>query len=797
MNAPYSEGPLDCDICFIGEAPGNSEVQIGRPFVGAAGNLLDNLLRTAGITRSDCRIENVMQIRPPDNDISHYLDLSKKKPKITEEYRRHVEALYTRLHSCTAKVFVPLGNVPLYALTGLTAISKRRGSILPCTIPGLEGRKVIPTVHPAAALRQYILTHQISHDLRRIKAESAFPDIRLKKREFLLMPSYAQVMSFLDYAETQPILAADIEVKGNEISHISIATSPVYCISIPFIDGMADYWTPIQETAIWQRLAAILENEKIRKVFHNAAFDVAFMYRKMGIVTKNLECSMIGFALLMPDLPKGLDFVTSIYCEGEPYYKDDGKKYIKNNFGSEEAFQRYNAMDSACCLEAWLKIEQELKAFGNWFYYEKQRDLVHPLTFMQERGFYMDVEGLKKSAEEAETQIVQYETELQRIAGFPLNVNSPKQMANYFYVLRGYQRYYKKGSVTTDDMAMKRLARKGSKEADLVRKIRELRKMKGTYFEMGIDEDNCLRCSFNPVGTKSTRLSSSKTIFDTGGNLQNQPPEMLAFMHPHPGYLLCKFDLGQAENRVVAYVSGCVKMMEVFEAGEDVHRMTAGLIFGIPPAEVSDEEGSCEIGGGAYSQRFWGKKANHGLNYDLGYKTFALYYEIPENEAKYIVERYHTAYPEVRQWHTTIRQDLSKGRILRDCFGSKRIFIDRWGDALFKEAYSWIPQSSVAKQTNYRGVLYIYQNQQLFPEVELLNQVHDAVYFQVPSAVGAQRLTEILQLIRDSLQTPLHWKARSFSIPADCAVGLSAGDMKKVKVVDLPHIQDVLTGLGV
>ena len=790
MNAPFSEGPLDCKICFIGEAPGQTEEQLRRPFVGSAGQLFDKLLHTAGINRSQCRIENVMQVRPPGNDIGYYIDFGKKGYPRKPEFDEHAAALIERLKGCTANVFVPLGNTPLYVLTGLTAISKRRGSILSSEVLG--GRKVIPTVHPSAALRQFLLTHQIGYDLRRVLEQSAFPEVTLPQRELLTMPSYAQVLSFIEDAERHSVIAADIEVKGNEISHISIALNPMLCMSIPFVDGMDDYWTPEQETAIWLRLAHLMENPAVTKVFHNAAFDTAFMYRKMGIRCAPIECSMVAFAILMPDFPKGLDFLTSIYCGGEPYYKDDGKKYMKNPFGSEKTFQEYNAKDSCCCLESWLQIEQELHRQGNWPFYCKQRDLIEPLTFMQEHGIRMDVEGMKKAAEDAGRQIEEYEAELHRLAGFPLNVNSPKQMATYFYGLKGFSPYLKKGSITTDDMAMKRLERKGSKEAKLVRSIRELRKAKGTYYEMGIDDDGRLRCSFNPVGTKSTRLSSSKTIFDTGGNLQNQPKEMLNFMLADPGFLMCKFDLGQAENRVVAYVSNCQRMIEAFETGKDVHCLTAGLIFGIPPDAVSDDEGSCPIGGGAYSQRFWGKKANHGLNYDLGYKTFALYYEIPENEAKYIVERYHSAYPEVRQWHTVLRGQLSKNRTLTDCFGSTRLFTDRWGDELFKEAYSWIPQSSVAKQTNYRGVLPLYYDLEVFRHVHLLNQVHDAIYFQLPLSIGLDEIVRILCAVRDSLQTPLQWRERIFSIPADLAVGFCAGQLRKVKVIDAEHIQPIL-----
>ena len=67
------------------------------------------------------------------------------------------------------------------------------------------------------------------------------------------------------------------------------------------------------------------------------------------------------------------------------------------------------------------------------------------------------------------------------------------------------------------------MSAKGMKEADVILDLRKERKMQGTYYEMKLDPDNRLRCSFNPVGTAQGRISSSKTIRGTGANLQNQP----------------------------------------------------------------------------------------------------------------------------------------------------------------------------------------------------------------------------------------------------------------------------------
>ena len=250
---------------------------------------------------------------------------------------------------------------------------------------------------------------------------------------------------------------------------------------------------------------------------------------------------------------------------------------------------------------------------------------------------------------------------------------------------------------------------------------------------MKLDEDGRMRCSFNPVGTEQGRISSSKTIRGTGANLQNQPPETQAMMLADPDCILINQDLGQAENRVVAYIAGEHRMINAFEKGIDIHKQTGSLISEVPIEEVTDE------------QRSDGKKANHGLNYDLGYKSFALIYQMPEKQAKFIVDRYHSVYPGVRQWHNSVREELSRqARTLVNCYGRKRVFLDRWGHELFKVAYSYCPQSTVAEKMNQDGVLFIYDRQDLFPEVQFLNTIHDSIRYQVPISVGYERNREVI-----------------------------------------------------
>jgi hypothetical protein len=196
--------------------------------------------------------------------------------------------------------------------------------------------------------------------------------------------------------------------------------------------------------------------------------------------------------------------------------------------------------------------------------------------------------------------------------------------------------------------------------------------------------------------------------------------------------------------------------------------------------DISDEDGSCVIGGGTHSERFWGKKANHGLNYDLGYKTFAFYYEIPEAEAKFICERYHAAYPGIRRYHTWIREKLSKDRILTNLFGWNRLFLDQWGDNLFKVAYSFIPQSSVAAILNRYGIIEPYYSG---ISIEYLNNVHDSIWFQKKIEDGWMAHARCLMQLKKSLERNLQWNSFSFNIPVDTEIGLNFGKCGK----DNPH----------
>lgn len=773
----HGVGPKDADIMIIGEAPGKNEAKEGKPFVGRAGQLLDKLLAKNGLLRSHCYITNVIKEQPYKNNIKPFINLSNKYPQVSEQSEKYIDYLWEEIEEVDPNLIIAAGNIPLYVLTGEKGSTKWRGSILQAK----SGHKVIPIIHPASALRQFIWRHFITFDLKRAKKESKFPEIRRKKRNYIIEPSMLEIRSFLDECLNRDLVAFDIEVGHGEVSCISFAYNSEEAISIPFMKRGVEYMMPDQEYEVWTKIGQILEDPNITKVAQNTTFDASFLFRKYGIKPVNLHDTMIMCAILYPDFPKGLDFITSIYTD-MPYYKDERKEsFNKGSVTDDEKFWIYNAKDSIVLMEALPKMMDELERQGNMETYEHQRRLLQPLLFMTEHGIKMDTEAMEKKSKELEEELAEIEQELNELVGYEINPRSPQQLMDYFYGDKeegglGIKPYKNNGRPTTDEGALIRLKR-GTKnrdpipEAGLVLRSRSLTKLKGTYIDMNLDEDGRVRTSMNPVGTRTGRLSSSKTIFGTGANLQNQPPMMKKFMMADKNHVAYEIDLGQAENRVVAYISPEPKMIEAFESGIDIHSRTASYIFNIPEGEIKQmaEEGvKCEgIGTGDYSHRFWGKKANHAFNYGQGYRKFSYQVEIPEAEGKMIHQKYHTAYPGIRKYHNWVKEKLRKDRTIENLFGRKYMFLDRWSHHLFEAAYAFIPQSTVADIINRWGLLEIYGKQDKYGEVKLLNQIHDSIVIEIPLQVPLERHSEIILDICASLEREMTFRGRTFSIPCD------------------------------
>jgi len=809
-------GDPSAKLGIVGEQPGHQEVRARppRPFIGPAGQGLDECLAMTKIQRRELYITNV--IKDLDAPLAHYINLDTRgKWTISADGYDYINELGVELRKLNLNIVVAMGNIALLALTNRVGITKWRGSILDSTlVPGL---KVIGTFHPSTFIPpkfKFLNKPIVCEDLMRAKYESQFKEIKRISRQIYIRPDFNQTINTLRncyrLGKLGQIIGFDIEVINKEVDCIGVSWSPTDSICIPFRSSEGDYFIIEEELAIMRAIAYIIQDESIQKAGASFIFDTQFLFHKYGIQPRgSLHCTQIAQKISYPDFPAGLNAVTTMYTD-IPYYKLDGKQWIKKGLGTWEQWWNYNGLDALAPVETIPKQLETLKKQHNEATYERQRKLIKPLLYMGERGIRIDVSEMMDYEIEQSKILNEKSAEIKDIVGRDINLNSPKQLMDYFYKELGNKPYKKKNGTgqyndSIDVDALKRLVRQGgsaSEAARIMLDIRSLSKRISTYLNIGkVDKDGRYRSSYKPVGAETGRLSSGETIFGTGGNQQNWPHDLLRFFLFDEGYIGYSFDLSQIENRIVAYTGGVLAQIDAFEQGIDLHTLTASIIFRKPYDQISKVDGSSTLGDGRQSERYWGKKLNHGTNYDESYKKVALINELPEAEAKQLMEEVHRGYPQIRNgYHTMIQDMLKSSRTVTNLFGRTRLFLGPIYESYpntpryactetFRQAYAHFAQSTCADKVNEQGIEYIYYNQNLFKPIELLAQIHDSIVFQIPLTIKWTEQAKMLLLIKQSLETPLIWHEREIPTPVDLAIGLNMNKeiMEELKSKDIPN----------
>lgn len=151
----FGVGDSAADMMFVGEAPGRNEDLQGEPFVGAAGKLLDELLASIGLTRDQVYIANVLKCRPPGN-----------RDPLPEEIETCTPFLDEQIRAIDPKVIATLGNFATkFLLDTEQGITSLRGKLY-----RVDGRRIVPIFHPAAALYSPEKRDVLFEDFRRLRA---------------------------------------------------------------------------------------------------------------------------------------------------------------------------------------------------------------------------------------------------------------------------------------------------------------------------------------------------------------------------------------------------------------------------------------------------------------------------------------------------------------------------------------------------------------------------------------------------------------------------------------------------
>lgn len=792
-----SSGPKSANIVIVGEAPGKEELKQGAPLVGPTGQVLNEYIHNIKVLRRDVYLCNVFRfavnkIRKPKEKMFYKNNLVwSAQSGFTPLGRESVDELMLELSDLNPNVIVPLGNVALDAFFGLRSITKYRGS---CLWHEQLGCKVIPTFHPASVFHLHENKFLLYNDFSRVRDEMFTKELNPTPRQYIIFPDFAQVCAYLQDVidnKRQPF-SFDLETKGNQVTHFGCGLNATTAMSIVFYAGGKDIYDLEQELYIWNLLTQILEDESIKKEGQNLTYDIGFLYKRYGILTKNFDDTMIGFKTAYPGLRMGLDMITSIYTD-LPYYKDEGKQHTQVK--DEALYATYNAKDVAVVSEAMPQIKVDLERQNNYTTYEIQKSLVPILLYMGQRGIRVDEDAFKKIDAEVNKQAEELQQELNDLAGFDLNTRSNPQLIDYFYTQKGIKPYYNNGSATVNEKALRQLAagtstRKGLREAELVLEIRKLRNTSSKEFDLDF-ENGRLTTAYRPV-TSTGRLSSTADVFGAGTNVQNRQGKIVnKYFLADEGYIIFSADYSQADNRSVAYMAPEPRMIEAFETGIDVHSYTAGLVFDIDPAEIKRQDKDkilCDIGNGDKTYRAWGKMLNHALNFGMGINKFSLNIGVDRQLGKQLYNSYHSIYPGVQNGYQRWVRETLYGRNelpvrqLTNCFGRVWYYLGSLTD--LTEAYAFPAQSNTADAINRFGLIPLYYDDR-FAQVDLLRQVHDSIDFQIPKSIGINAMADLLRKVKSSFETPIHWKGRDFILPIDMKAGHSLDPMTKLNFNNL------------
>ena len=580
-----TDGPHDASIVIVGESWGFEESVQKKPFVGSSGIEYNRILNECGIDRRSVFMTNMVAERPKDNETYRLFVPAIEKPiridglAPSERVKSEIRRLYKQILQHPRKLVIATGNWSLWALCAGTTSHKKlteangrkipvelqtwapggildwRGSMLylnphpefcenTAQAEALKKIRLLPVIHPAAIMRSWYLRAPTVHDFKNRVPMALRDDWRRNPQPVKLsLPTFNQAVQRLEYwlnqaRNAEVYLANDIEtLRRTFISVIGFADSPNFSICIPFVrtdnpDGsVASYWTTEQEATLVGLIRRVLSHPRIHIIGQNYIYDTQYIQHWWGVTPRLHFDTMLAQNVVFPGTPKDLGYLSSLYCDYHWYWKEEAKDW--NKVGDLKRLCDYNCEDN---LRTW-EIARSQKALIRALGQEKQMafkmDTNHLCLRMMNRGVKIDKKKREGLIFDLDATVVGLQAELEQIIPQALVdpeaktrwYNSPQQTAALFYDILGFQviRHRKTGSRTVGKEVFPVLKRKHPEFTRLFSLLDTVGSVDNSLgvVKTQLDPDDRMRCSYNPAGTETHRLSSSMNVFGRGTNLQN------------------------------------------------------------------------------------------------------------------------------------------------------------------------------------------------------------------------------------------------------------------------------------
>ena len=623
-------------------------------------------------------------------------------------------------------------------------------------VRGPQDRSRLEALYEEYALRSFLRELRASDEV-----DADNPNLLSQGREgkdYATVLDLEELDRWLARARKAGTFAVDTETTGLDPNHaglvgVSLATASGQAAYLPVGHVAPDSPPQLAWEQVRQRLRPLLTDPKLVKVGHNLQYDLTVLRRHGIEVSGPFHDSMLESYVHNSTASRhNLDDLSRVYLDEETIrYKEvagTGKKQVSFDMVPISRASPYAAEDADMTLRLhqylWPKL-QEIPALRK-IYEEMEMPLSGVLADMERAGVAINAAALQEQSEELREELEALKQDIARECGHELNLNSVPDLQRVLFEERGLKPLRKtpKGAPSTAEDVLEELA-----EQDVLPRMilnyRQSTKLLSTYVgklpEMINPETGRLHASFHQAVTATGRLSSSDP------NLQNIPIRTeqgrrvrQAFVARPDGVLIAA-DYSQIELRIMAHISGDPALCRAFEEGGDVHRATAAEVFGIAPAEVTED------------QRRTAKAINFGLMYGMSGFGLARQLRIARDKAETYVTTYFARYPEVLAYMEQMREQARKRGFVETVFG-RRLYIEgisskNYNQRQYAERTAInAPMQGTAADIIKLAMIEIHRwLKERHPDCALIMQVHDELVLEAPRG----KVEEVTEGVRERM----------------------------------------------
>ena len=476
-----------------------------------------------------------------------------------------------------------------------------------------------------------------------------FESIKTTQHEYKLVENEEELHQLCDFFITKEFVSIDTETTSTDAISaelvglsFSVEEKKAFYVAVP-----ANYEEALKIVQIFKPL---YESDKIMKSGQNIKYDYEVLTRYGVTLQGKMFDTMIAHYLIQPELHHNMDYMAETLLGYQTIHIEEllgpkGKKQKNMRDLSPTDIYEYAAEDADITLRLKNVLEPRLKELGvEELFWNIEMPLVRVLADMELNGVCLDTEALQDTSKIFTERMKQYEQEIYKEAGEEFNISSPKQVGDILFgklQIMDKPKKTKTGQYVTSEEVLQSLESK----SPIVRNIlnyRGMKKLLSTYIDalpkLINPRTGHIHTSFNQALTATGRLSSSDP------NLQNIPvrtddgKEIRKCFIPEDGCLFFSADYSQIELRIMAHLSEDENMMEAFREGYDIHRATAAKIWHVDIDKVTD------------AQRKKAKQANFGIIYGITTYGLSQRMDIPNGEAKELIEGYFRTFPKVQAY---------------------------------------------------------------------------------------------------------------------------------------------------